>query len=682
MNFRDFVKNLVAYKNNENLKKEIGLLDFNESKVEDWIEKMKEVAKTIYEKCVKGNENDYDKMSEKLYEFLDSLKDEKKGKSFFKFNGTDYREQEIKGLNKKLGELKRCDPITFYNLLIGSLNRLELLNIDLGIKSKSNPFGIPFEPRSIKIFPSSNKDFENSWKLFLSIYKIDDDYSKAKEVISGSEFKDLLKEIIDVEKMELIKLSQVLYLMKPQIFTALQNKGREKLNEIIIDFKDFKETKSSEKIDYYIHTILDTLHEDGVKLTKYPTVWFSRFIYDITRKSEESLNNLKNLIKADLFVEKIMKLLYQKKQVILYGPPGTGKTYLAKKIAEEFVKSSTEKDERIKFITFHPSYSYEEFIEGIKPRVHEEKIVFRVEEGIFKRFCREALNALLKEAEIKKEWKESKELSESKSNANETKGLPVFSEEERKEVKKLIQDPEKTPKFVLVIDEINRGDISKIFGELITLLESDKRLFAENEIICDLPYSKEKFGIPPNLYIIGTMNSTDRSIALVDIALRRRFRFIEIEPSYLVLMKELLNINDVKSEEAIKEINNEKDWNFEEKEFEQINNEDIKKLAIKVLYALNDRIKRIYNKDYQIGHSYILRLKDLNKEEELISELKNIWYYEILPLLNEYFYENEDKLREVLNNAFLKTKTDGTGFDFVFFKENKEFIENLKAIIK
>jgi hypothetical protein len=91
---------------------------------------MKEVADIIYENCVKGNENDYKKMSERLYEFLDSLKDEKEGKTFFKFN-TDFREQKIGGLNKKLGELKQCDPITFYNLLIGTINRLKLLGIDL-----------------------------------------------------------------------------------------------------------------------------------------------------------------------------------------------------------------------------------------------------------------------------------------------------------------------------------------------------------------------------------------------------------------------------------------------------------------------------------------------------------------------------------------------------------------------
>lgn len=301
-------------------------------------------------------------------------------------------------------------------------------------------------------------------------------------------------------------------------------------------------------------------------------------------------------------------------------------------------------------------------IEGIKPKAHGGKIVFKVEEGVFKRLCREAFNALLEKAKISdneisdNEWKEGE-------------GLPELGDDEKNKVNEIIKDSNKLPKFLLIIDEINRGDISKIFGELITLLENDKRLFAENEVICELPYSKEKFGIPPNLYIIGTMNSTDRSIALVDIALRRRFRFVEIMPSYLVLLKELLNRNDVESEDkAVEEI---EQWKFEERSYGDMSNEDLKKLAIKVLYSLNERIKEIYNRDYQIGHSYILRLKDINDKERIIFELKNIWYHEILPLLSEYFYENQTKLEEkILNKASIVRE----------IKDNETFINELKKI--
>jgi len=645
MDFKEFIRDLVKKKDDENLKKEIGLHDFDEKKAEDWINKMKKVADIIYENCVKGNENDYKKMSERLYEFLDSKKDEKEGKTFFKFN-TDFREQKIGGLNKKLGELKQCDPITFYNLLIGTINRLKLLGIDLDFTPKKNPFGIPQgQGQSPKIFPFSEKDFENSWKLFLKIYEEIDDYSKDKEKIFSSEFKNLLEDLLNVKHMELVKLSQVLYLMKPNVFTALQNDGIDALKSKY-EIKDFD-------IEYYIHTILDILHEEGVKLTRYPTIWFSKYIY-IVKANKPSMDSLETL------KDKIKDLLIHKKQVILYGPPGTGKTYFAKKFAEEFVNPQTQKNQKeelIKFITFHPSYSYEEFIEGIKPKAHGGKIVFKVEEGVFKGLCREAFNALLEKAKISdNEWKEGE-------------GLPTLTDDKKKKVRELIKALDEVPKFLLIIDEINRGDISKIFGELITLLENDKRLFAENEVICELPYSKEKFGIPPNLYIIGTMNSTDRSIALVDIALRRRFRFVEIMPSYLVLLKELLNRNDVESEDkAVEEI---EQWKFKERSYGDMSNEDLKKLAIKVLYSLNERIKEIYNRDYQIGHSYIIRLKDINDKEKIIFELKNIWYHEILPLLSEYFYENQAKLEEkVLNKASIVRE----------IKDNETFINELKKI--
>jgi len=284
------------------------------------------------------------------------------------------------------------------------------------------------------------------------------------------------------------------------------------------------------------------------------------------------------------------------------------------------VQEIQEEVKRVEFVTFHPSYSYEEFVEGLKPVTDEEgNIKYEVEDGIFKRICKNAYNALMNHAGVNRRWE---------------KGLPELDESDVEKVKRSIDN---VPKFFLIIDEINRGDVSKVFGELITLLEADKRLFAENEIITTLPYSKEQFGVPPNLYIIGTMNTADRSIALIDVALRRRFGFIEVMLSYKVLINEL-GIGEVESEEQAIEMLT----GWTENEIRG----DVKKLAIKALYILNQKIQLIYDRDHQIGHSYLLKLKDGSVET-----LKHIWYHEVVPLLQEYFYNDWERLKYLLGDG-------------------------------
>jgi len=336
--------------------------------------------------------------------------------------------------------------------------------------------------------------------------------------------------------------------------------------------------------------------------------------------------------------KKIETILSKKGQVILYGPPGTGKT----RAARNYVKEKT-KDNRnyYEFVTFHPSYSYEEFVEGIRPKTDDSgRIYYEIEDGILKQICKRACNALLDKAEIdrNKRW--------------EKEGVSELTDDEKKQIQSVLEGGD-YPKFYLIIDEIDRGDISRVFGELITLLEADKRLFAKYEIPVTLPYSKTKFGVPPNLYIIGTMNTADRSIALVDVALRRRFGFIELMPNYEVLDRVLLSDdvpNDVK---------------------------ELRKLAIDVLRSMNERIKREYDRDHQIGHSYFLKLKECEDKNKTEETLKYIWYHEITPLLQEYFYDSPEKLKRVLNGKFVKVEENC--FEFI---EEKDFIEALKAVAK
>jgi DNA polymerase III delta prime subunit len=217
----------------------------------------------------------------------------------------------------------------------------------------------------------------------------------------------------------------------------------------------------------------------------------------------------------------------------------------------------------LRFVTFHQSFSYEEFIEGLKPITTEEgQIHYQVEDGIFKQLCRQAQN-----------------------------------------------DPDH--EYLLIIDEINRANIAKVFGELITLIEDDKRLEEDHEITVQLPYSKDTFGVPKNLLILGTMNTADRSIALLDIALRRRFTFIEQMPDPTLLS----SVADV----------------------------DLRQLLTK----LNCRIVALLGRDYQIGHSYLMGV-------DSPEALHFAWYRQIIPLLQEYFYNDWERLKAIVGVGFVR----------------------------
>ena len=287
------------------------------------------------------------------------------------------------------------------------------------------------------------------------------------------------------------------------------------------------------------------------------------------------------------------------KNLILYGPPGTGKTYKSAIIAVNICDPSFDTSDysavmkrydelkaenRIAFTTFHQSYGYEEFIEGIKPIVDGDnsEIGYKIDPGCFKRFCEIA----------------------------RTPASISLAEDQR-------ADEEKP--YVFIIDEINRGNISKIFGELITLIEHTKREGMDEAASAILPYSGEAFSVPSNVYILGTMNTADRSIALMDTALRRRFSFVEMMPDADVLRR--IGADVVEDEGETVDI-------------------------AAMLEKINARIEYLYDREHTIGHAFFTGLA----KDASIEKLAAIFEKSVIPLLQEYFYEDYQKIQLVLGD--------------------------------
>ena len=442
--------------------------------------------------------------------------------------------------------------------------------------------------------------------------------------------------------------------------------------------------------------------------------------------------------------EQYAKLMAFNPNIILYGPPGTGKTFGAMRMIEAFEKqnrqsntfSQVEEQGRVRFITFHQAFSYEEFVEGIRPELDEEgNMSYPVKAGVLREIadaCRiqeqkkgEHIDALSNTTTSNEVWKVSlgkksrhnvytalkeknviavdyninEDISEWDEQTFSSANIPpalialynrinigdlvlifndprtirmigvvtsdyFFTDEDsfgyqhRRSVKwianfedspkdiyalnqekimvqgsiykldvsisdaiSLLDAPKdtkvSTQPYYLVIDEINRGNIAKIFGELITLIEKDKR----EVLSCTLPYSHKPFTMPKNLYLIGTMNTSDRSIALLDTALRRRFAFIEVNPDASIVERSHPTIGGNVS-------------------------------PAKLLQSLNNQITEKIDRDHRIGHSYFLG-------DDLVTkyDLFNIWYYKVLPLLMEYFYNDIKQVGDIVGKSFFDEKT-------------------------
>ncbi|MGI6085635.1 MAG: AAA family ATPase [Acetivibrionales bacterium] len=522
----------------------------------------------------------------------------------------------------------------------------------------------------------------------------------------------------------------------------------------LLDFADAKKDAAPKK-EKYLNAVLAALEADGYFMADNAVSLYDNVLVGRKQYISKGVNNAEDEKgeddEEDIFEEnhsvysQYARLLKFNPNIILYGPPGTGKTYGAMRIIEAFesqngnpVSYKTVQDEnRVRFITFHQAFSYEEFVEGLRPETDEKgNIRYEIKPGILKRLAEEckiqerkksiendiladttgeskvwkvSLGRRYTDEHIYKALKAREEIAigygveesvadwtdeqidavdrtgilktfRSKVQIGdivfifnsirtirligivvsdyyytnddglgyghrrkvkwikdcESEPIDIFKLNQEKQLSlaslyelkinsadalKLVDDKEdkqvQSKPYYLVIDEINRGNIAKIFGELITLIEKDKR----EKLSCLLPYSGHEFSLPKNLYIIGTMNTSDRSIALLDTALRRRFAFIEISPDPALVESRTPTIGGNVS-------------------------------PAKLMKAINQIITEKIDRDHRIGHSYFL-------SDDLISkmDLYHAWYYKILPLLMEYFYNDISQVADIVGDRFFDKQT-------------------------
>ncbi|WP_368251081.1 AAA family ATPase [Intestinibacter bartlettii] len=662
------------------------------------------------------------------------------------------------------GEILDIDPFTIFGLFnkgITDDNRKRILGEiakQFNLKNKV-PFsfeGIPLVNNLRSTFfnfaeERGENDINNLWEVFESAIRYADNPTQGNKLKIESTYNNVIK-----QKGIQWNITMGLYWIRPNTYINLDSKNREFIikqkilpEQFIKEVNQFKNVPNGEQYIQLCDLLLEKIKDGQYGYRDFKELSFIAYernmsVDTVTQHNTQNTDIAKN--------------------TILYGPPGTGKTYntvmyavaiIENKKLEEIKKENyTEvidrynkykEDGLIEFTTFHQSYGYEEFIEGIKPVIHSDEedetdIQYEVVPGLFKKFCDIAGKPILRKEkcdiginESPTIWKISLEGSGENStrtecmknehirigyyeygreitnlfkgaagrhilnyfindmsigdivmscyDCNTIDAIGVVTGEyewhdeypEYKRLRKVnwivngieeniikinngiklssptlyklkinlydvmdiikkysndVIELEEKKNHVFIIDEINRGNISKIFGELITLIEPTKRIGQTEGQKVRLPYSQKLFGVPNNVYLIGTMNTADRSIATIDTALRRRFNFKEMLPDEEVL--DGIYVEDV----------------------------SIKDIFIK----MNKRITVLFDREHTLGHAYFLPLKDA----PTIETLANIFENSIIPLLQEYFYEDYEKIRMVLGD----NQKDSEDKQFITIEEN------------
>ena len=662
------------------------------------------------------------------------------------------------------GEILDIDPFTIFGLFnkgITDDNRKRILGEiakQFNLKNKV-PFsfeGIPLVNNLRSTFfnfaeERGENDINNLWEVFESAIRYADNPTQGNKLKIESTYNNVIK-----QKGIQWNITMGLYWIRPNTYINLDSKNREFIikqkilpEQFIKEVNQFKNVPNGEQYIQLCDLLLEKIKDGQYGYRDFKELSFIAYernmsVDTVTQHNTQNTDIAKN--------------------TILYGPPGTGKTYntvmyavaiIENKKLEEIKKENyTEvidrynkykEDGLIEFTTFHQSYGYEEFIEGIKPVIHSDEedetdIQYEVVPGLFKKFCDIAGKPILRKEkcdiginESPTIWKISLEGSGENSTRTEcmkNEHIRIGYDEDGREITNLFKgaagrhilnyfindmsigdivmscydcntidaigvvtgeyewhdeypeykrlrkvnwivngieeniikinngiklssptlyklkinlydvmdiikkysndviELEEKKNHVFIIDEINRGNISKIFGELITLIEPTKRIGQTEGQKVRLPYSQKLFGVPNNVYLIGTMNTADRSIATIDTALRRRFNFKEMLPDEEVL--DGIYVEDV----------------------------SIKDIFIK----MNKRITVLFDREHTLGHAYFLPLKDA----PTIETLANIFENSIIPLLQEYFYEDYEKIRMVLGD----NQKDSEDKQFITIEEN------------
>lgn len=502
-------------------------------------------------------------------------------KAIYETHSFNYPLKEKDGDGNKV-DLEDVCPFTVFGLFnkgITDQNRIALL------ESFAELFGIEKKiPKSFAGIPALNNmsawyfrytkdleadDIDRLWDLFALAIEYADDYSQDVE----SRFIERYDQVIDQGGVHW-KITFALYWIRPWSFLPLDGKTRtvltDSLNVVVSKNSKNKMILGQDYIKM-IDFLSDKFEEESFPVHSFPELSYKAWSGGLESINEpividpdidkEFENYNKELFLSEVFItendyDTITSLLRRKKNLILQGPPGVGKTFAAKRLAYSIIGEKN--NSRVKMVQFHQSYAYEDFIMGYRP----DGDGFKINHGPFYEFCK-------------------------------------LAEEDHD------QD------YFFIIDEINRGNLSKIFGELMMLIESDKR---GQELI--LTYSKTPFFVPENVYIIGMMNTADRSLAMIDYALRRRFCFYDLHPAFEhdVFMNHLLA--------------------------QGADNELVKKIQVK-LSNLNHEIENDMNlgAGFKVGHSYFC---DYDKN---IQWYHDVIKYEVEPLIKEYWFDDEEKAK-------------------------------------